>query len=169
MNGIHDMGGMHGFGRVEAEHDEPVFHEEWEARCIALFSTMSGWRKWNIDSSRHAIERLDPATYLSSTYYVRWLEKLVNLSLEGGLITEDELRSGEPAAGSTKQVPPFDAAAMRALLKNGRPAERVVDQQPRFQVGEIVQTVPGDPENLKITTPLDLAFAVAILSVRAEA
>ena len=26
MDGIHDMGGMHGFGKVEPEKDEPVFH-----------------------------------------------------------------------------------------------------------------------------------------------
>jgi nitrile hydratase beta subunit len=145
VNGIHDMGGMHGFGRVEAEHDEPVFHEEWEAKCLALNVAMGGWRKWTIDASRHAIERLDPATYLSSTYYERWLEKLVNLSLASGLITEDELRSGEPAAGSTKQTPPFDAAALRSFLKKGRPSERMVDRQPRFQVGDIVRTVNDSP------------------------
>jgi nitrile hydratase len=145
MNGIHDMGGMHGFGRTEAEDGEPVFHEEWEAKCFALNFTMSGWRKWTIDASRHAIERLDPATYISSTYYERWLEKLVNLSLENGLITEEELRSGHPASGSTKQVPPFDAAAVRTLLKKGRPTEREVDLQPRFQVGEIVSTVTDSP------------------------
>lgn len=145
MNGIHDMGGMHGFGRVEAENDEPVFHEEWEAKCFALNFTMGAWRKWTIDASRHAIERLDPVTYLDSTYYERWLEKLAKLSLESGLITVDELRSGEAAAGSTKQAPPLDAAAIRSILKKGRPSNRVIDQQPRFQVGEIVQTVTDSP------------------------
>jgi hypothetical protein len=29
MNGIHDLGGMHGFGPVVREKDEPVFHAEW--------------------------------------------------------------------------------------------------------------------------------------------
>ena len=28
MNGIHDMGGMHGFGPVEREDHEPVFHQQ---------------------------------------------------------------------------------------------------------------------------------------------
>ena len=27
MNGVHDMGGMQGLGPVQAERDEPVFHE----------------------------------------------------------------------------------------------------------------------------------------------
>ena len=36
MNGIHDMGGMHGFGRVEREENEPVFHEKWEGRVLGI-------------------------------------------------------------------------------------------------------------------------------------
>jgi nitrile hydratase beta subunit len=145
MNGIHDMGGMHGFGRVRTEVDEPVFHEDWEAKCLALNIVMGGWRKWTVDVSRHAIERLDPVTYISSTYYERWLEKLINLSLESGLISEEELQSGKPATGSTKQIPPVDAAAIRSLLAKGRPAERAIDRQPRFAAGEVVRTVTDSP------------------------
>lgn len=36
MNGIHDLGGMHGFAPVEVEREEPVFHAEWEERVFAL-------------------------------------------------------------------------------------------------------------------------------------
>jgi nitrile hydratase subunit beta len=32
VNGIHDMGGMHGFGAVAPEPDEPVFRAPWEGR-----------------------------------------------------------------------------------------------------------------------------------------
>jgi hypothetical protein len=28
MNGVHDLGGIHGFGPVEREADEPLFHAE---------------------------------------------------------------------------------------------------------------------------------------------
>ena len=30
MDGVHDMGGMDGFGKVDPEPNEPVFHEPWE-------------------------------------------------------------------------------------------------------------------------------------------
>ena len=30
MDGVHDMGGMDGFGKVEVEKNEPVFHASWE-------------------------------------------------------------------------------------------------------------------------------------------
>ena len=36
MNGVHDMGGMHGMGPIEAEPNEPVFHKPWEGRVYAL-------------------------------------------------------------------------------------------------------------------------------------
>ena len=36
MNSIHDMGGMHGFGPIEVEKNEPVFHADWESRVYAL-------------------------------------------------------------------------------------------------------------------------------------
>ena len=32
MDGVHDLGGMHGFGAVPIEVDEPLFHEPWEGR-----------------------------------------------------------------------------------------------------------------------------------------
>ena len=28
MDGVHDMGGMDGFGKIEVEKNEPVFHAE---------------------------------------------------------------------------------------------------------------------------------------------
>ena len=36
MNGIHDMGGMHGMGPIEVREDERPFHAEWEARAWGL-------------------------------------------------------------------------------------------------------------------------------------
>src|SRR5215467_11552194 len=69
MNGVHDMGGMHGFGPVEYEGDEPVFHEPWEGRVYALTRAMGAWGKWNIDASRHSRELIPPAEYLRMSYY----------------------------------------------------------------------------------------------------
>ena len=36
MNGVHDLGGMQGFGPVEREENEPVFHAPWEAAMLAI-------------------------------------------------------------------------------------------------------------------------------------
>ena len=42
MNGVHDMGGMDGFGKVEPEPNEPTFHEKWEGRVMAMVRASSG-------------------------------------------------------------------------------------------------------------------------------
>src|SRR2546426_5189209 len=94
MNGVHDMGGMHGVGRVEIEKNEPVFHSEWEARVHALNLACGFHRRWNIDMGRHSRERIPPAEYLAATYYEKWLRGLEMLLVEQGLVTAKELQTG---------------------------------------------------------------------------
>ena len=52
MNGIHDMGGMDGFGTVEPEANEPVFHAPWEGRVLAMMRAMGAAGAWNLDMFR---------------------------------------------------------------------------------------------------------------------
>jgi len=51
MNGIHDMGGMHGMGPIQQERNEPVFHHLWEKRVFALRRAMGAWRRWKLMSA----------------------------------------------------------------------------------------------------------------------
>src|SRR5262249_15875182 len=94
MDGIHDMGGMHGFGKVEAEKDEPVFHAGWEGRCLALNRAMRAIGAGRIDEDRAGIEELPPNVYLASSYYGKWALRLHNMVIARGLAGADE-----PAAG----------------------------------------------------------------------
>jgi nitrile hydratase len=138
MDGIHDLGGMHGFGHVVVERDEPVFHGAWEARVFAvtLLSSLAG--NSNIDASRHAMESVAPHDYLTRRYYWRWL-----VALEKGLLGCGALRPGEVDAearrlkrGEARREPPAPAPqAARANLS----ARRTVEAQPRFAVGESVR------------------------------
>ncbi|MDF2096528.1 nitrile hydratase subunit beta [Aquibaculum arenosum] len=145
MNGVHDMGGMHGFGALPLEENEPVFHGEWEERALALTLAMAAWGKWNIDASRHAREKLPPADYLRYSYYERWIEALANMMVEHGLVSAEELRQGQPAAGSSKAQPPLDATKALAALRRGGPADRAVDQAPRFAIGQSVRAINHHP------------------------
>ena len=115
VNGIHDMGGMHGFGRVVVERDEPVFHAAWEGRVRSLVSLALAKRIANIDAFRHAIERLDPVYYLSAGYYGRWLGALELI------VHEWRARGETPDPG-------------------GRGTLRQVASDPRFGKGERVRT-----------------------------
>ena len=80
MNGAHDLGGMHGFGPIGADPDEPLFHAEWERKCFALTLAAGFTGEWNIDASRFAREQMPPAEYLATGYYEHWLFGLNGLS-----------------------------------------------------------------------------------------
>jgi nitrile hydratase subunit beta len=94
MDGIHDMGGMHGFGKVEPEANEPVFHAPWEGRCLALNRAMGAIGAWTIDEGRAGIEQLPPEVYLARSYYGKWALRLQNMVVARGLAGADELATG---------------------------------------------------------------------------
>jgi nitrile hydratase len=109
MNGVHDMGGMDGFGQVEPEANEPVFHAEWEGRAMAMMRAMGFAGAWNIDMSRASRENLPPDVYLSSSYYRRWVLGMEDLLVERGLASNDELKAGHalhPAKALKRKLTP---------------------------------------------------------------
>ena len=91
MNGIHDLGGMHGLGPVVTEAREPVFHEPWEGRAFALFASTFVFAGYSVDEFRHAIEKLDPAHYLETSYYEHWMHAFEQVLQARGFITREEL------------------------------------------------------------------------------
>lgn len=103
MNGIHDMGGMHGMGPIGYDKNAPVFHEPWEGRAWALVRAMGPWGRgrWR-GSLRYELERIPPAEYLRMPYYERWFTVLVNRLLRGKLITQSELETGKPDPSASK-------------------------------------------------------------------
>jgi len=120
VNGIHDLGGRHGFGRVEPEPNEPVFHHGWEKRVFGAVSFALAGGIANIDRFRHAIERLDPVYYLSAGYYGRWLGGL-ELVVREWLAAGEQLERGEPGS------------------------MRPIEQKPRFAPGDAVRTKNHQP------------------------
>jgi nitrile hydratase len=84
VDGVHDLGGMHGFGRVPVEEGEPLFHQPWEGRVWAMAAVVMG--STTIDRFRYTIEQMPPADYLASSYYERWLWAIERLAVEQGLL-----------------------------------------------------------------------------------
>ena len=138
MNGGHDLGGMHGFGPVAPERDEPVFHHEWERRAFALTLACGCLRRWNLDMSRHARERLPPPRYLGASYYEIWLEGLVTLLVESGLVTGPELETGRAEGRSSPDPRVPGAAEVPGILDRGG-STRAVDVAGRFRPGDRVR------------------------------
>ena len=139
MNSVHDMGGMEGLGAIAPEVAEPVFHERWEARTLALTLAAGAWGRWTLDESRHARERIPGADYLRMSYYEKWFTGLVALLVQKGLVTSDEIASAHPARGTVRAKPPLTADRVAASLAKGGPTERAVAQQPQFSPGTKVR------------------------------
>jgi len=138
MNSVHDMGGMHGFGPVEIEQNEPVFHARWEERTFALTLASAALGKWNLDMTRCAREQMPPAEYLRSTYYERWLWGLRKLLVERGLVSEAELRTGR-AESKGDAARPLRAEDLPRLLQNRRGARMDDAVAPKFKAGDSVR------------------------------
>lgn len=148
MDGIHDLGGLQGFGKVEVEQDEPVFHAHWERRAFAL-TQAAGRRGYLAGRFRYAIERMDPAWYLSSPYYEHWLTGAATALVEAGVISDGELdrrlgavftlarpnRAPElPEAGDSSDRPIF-AVGDRVRVRDWHPFGHT--RAPRYVRGKV--------------------------------
>jgi nitrile hydratase len=152
MNGIHDLGGMHGFGPVEREANEPVFHAPWEAAVMALQRAVTRGGISTIDEFRQAVERMDPVRYLESTYYERWLDGLCRLLVEKGVVTGEALDArtaffaerpeAERYAGGSG---PSHAPRQARPVAEAEPSFRREPQARRFAIGAAVVTRNDHP------------------------
>ncbi len=93
MDGVHDMGGMHGFGRVVEPGGELAYHERWEPRVFAI-QMLVGLEGLGAGPGGRAVrEEMDPAGYLTASYYERWL-----YSAEQRLLRKGTLAPGDVEA-----------------------------------------------------------------------
>jgi nitrile hydratase subunit beta len=145
VNGVHDMGGMDGFGKVEVEPNEPPFHEKWEGRVLAMQRALGYAGAWHIDHGRFAQEALPPRVYLAASYYWRWALGMQKNLLERGFVGEDEIAAGH-ALRSGKALP-------RKLTADVVPANMTRNSYFRQQQGP-ARFKPGDRVRTKNINPL---------------
>lgn len=146
MNGIHDLGGMHGFGVVSAEHGEPPFHERWEGRAAAMVDIMTFPPGFTVDRFRYLRETLRPDLYLTQSYYEQWLYIAEQALLESGMISADELAGGQAAAGSRRRDDALRTDAVWSFLHDRGNSSRGLDEAPRFAVGQRVRARNNQPD-----------------------
>jgi len=124
MDGIHDLGGKQGFGKVRFTKNAKAFHEPWEVRANALYGYAARLGLINMDEYRHAIERMDPRHYLTASYYERSLTGLATLCVEKGLVTREELE--RLAGGAFPLSAPSAAGRTNASTRERfKPGDRV--------------------------------------------
>ena len=138
MNGAQDLGGRMGFGPINPEADEPVFHADWEKRALGLTLCSNALGLWSIDENRHARESLHPADYYSSSYYEIWIKALEALLVRHGCVTLGELNTARVKTPPPPGLEPLPAANVSAALASGSPCDRAIDAKARFAVGDRV-------------------------------
>jgi nitrile hydratase subunit beta len=151
VNGAHDLGGMHGFGPVVIEPDEPVFHAEWERRTFALDHAMGIRGRWSLDAIRFAREQMPPAEYLATSYYEHWLWGLEELLDRHGFLVRAELDRRVRGDGPPTEPPVApDPRSLRPdgvarYLRNRRGARLDEPIPPKFKLGDTVVTRKMNP------------------------
>jgi len=145
VNGGQDLGGVQGFGPVEPEPNEPVFHADWEKRAFALTLAMAMPGEWNIDMSRFARENRPPVEYLSMSYYQIWFAALETMVKERDLVADDEIVVGHAlnAPKPVKRVLTPDDVLK--VLHRGGPTERDTNTQAAFKMGDKVRAKNINP------------------------
>jgi len=139
VNGVHDMGGMDGFGKVVPEPNEPTFHTEWEARVLAMVRAMGAAGAFNIDTSRYFRETLPPEVYLGSSYYRKWLLGLEYLLVDKGFVGADEIAAGHATAPAKPlKRGKFTRADVERIMVRGKFA-RPAPAAAKFKPGDRVR------------------------------
>jgi nitrile hydratase len=139
MNGVHDMGGQQDMGPVVYEKNEPVFHAPWEGRIYALSRAVRAWRKWSLDTDRHALELLPPVDYLRMSYYERWVHRLEAQLVKYGLVSKEEIEGRKADPGSPKANPALSLATSDRWLNRGIPSSDEPKVRPLFKVRQRVR------------------------------
>lgn len=143
MDGVHDMGGMHGFGTVPYVVDEPYFHTEWERRMWGIMFATTPPENATLDGVRANLERIPPHLYLSFSYFERWLYHLTTSQLASGAVSLDEVKAGKLAAGAATRT---DAAGPETVDPYAvTEYRRELADLPHYKVGDSVRTLNVHP------------------------
>lgn len=140
-NSVHDMGGMHGFGSIPLEDNEPLFHAAWEARVLGMMMTSMGLFGVTLDNVRSRMEHIPPPTYLKVGYYDKWLITLEELAVEKNLLSKDELTAlaeGEEVP-LPKTMEPIPTEGIIGFMATGATSARQIETKAQFQVGGTVR------------------------------
>ncbi|MFB6270914.1 MAG: nitrile hydratase subunit beta [Halobacterium sp.] len=149
MDGIHDVGGMDGFGSLPSDEPEDAspFHEPWEGRVEALFLACLSQGVFGLDDLRATLERHDPVYYLSTPYYERWQTALEELLFDAGVVDREELVAAIESADDEVPIVDGDGPSFEELLAGVQDAYDAGGDyvEPTYEVGDRVRVKNDHP------------------------
>ena len=145
MDGIHDLGGKEGFGKIDVTEPEEPFHNEWEGRVLGIARSIARAEDWSLDWFRHCRELIEPTDYLSRPYYDQWLQTYLAMLVNSEVLTISEIKHGKADSNnpkiSQKISAPLSAKNVESEIKTVTRYDRVSNTTPRFKVGEQVKSI----------------------------
>ena len=154
MNGIHDMGGMHGFGPIDPEPDEPVFHADWERSVYGLAAAMGPVADWTLDADRHTLESIPGGLYLRLPYYGKWFVTMSKLLVERGYVTGEELEDGRLRTPARPVEQVLKARDVPQYVSRAGGYDRETDRPARFNPGDAMRALNVNPRGHTPPAPL---------------
>lgn len=152
MNGVHDMGGMHGFGSVATDDDSP-FHHDWEVPFHALMRVIGSHGVYTGDEHRNLRERLPPDEYLRAGYYEQRLLPIEWLLVQAGILEAGEVDAridrardaGEERIQIPERLDPDLVEQVRASIASNSSFEHG-SENPAFEPGDRVVVKNMNPD-----------------------
>jgi nitrile hydratase subunit beta len=140
MDGIHDLGGRQGFGRIDVDESEEQFHAPWEARVRGMVNAMTRAPDWSLDWFRHCRELIEPVDYLSRPYFDQWAQTYCAMLVNSGYATVKEGASGKSATPIEGLPAPMAVVDVQKARLGAKRYDRAIAQAPRFAVDARVHT-----------------------------
>jgi nitrile hydratase beta subunit len=140
MKGPQDLGGMMGFGPINPEENEPVFHAAWERRVLGFTVLIGAAGAWTVDQTRHQREKLPPSFYWSRSYYEIWLQALTLLLRDRGMVTGRDLAAQRMVAPPHPVKRVLQTNDVAPLMAKGFAYNRTIATTASFAVGDIIKT-----------------------------
>lgn len=144
MDGIHDLGGMEGFGPVPVKSGDAPFTGlmPWEQRMWGLSRLRDLLAPGiTIDWFRHGIERMVPQDYLAFSYLEKWCANYYMLMIDTGTISLGEVKRGH----ADHAAPPAAALTLQDVLRINQAAAVRFDTpaatDPAFAPNQRVRTL----------------------------
>lgn len=141
MDGIHDLGGKEGFGKVDVNEPEEAFHAEWEGRMLGIVRAMTRAEDWSLDWFRHCRELIEPTDYLSRPYYDQWMQTYAAMMVNSGVASVEEIASGRSATAADPSARPIGGEEVTKSMNVVGTYDRPYDKTPLFTIGDRVRTV----------------------------
>ena len=143
MDGIHDLGGKHGYGPIETDEEEEPFHADWEGREWGL-AQCARTPGITIDWWRHCRELIPPIDYLDRPYFDSWAQTDLSAYMESGWISIDEIITGKSDVTNREYGKPPEAMSLQQVLDEDHDHaarfDAEIDCPPAFAIGQSVIT-----------------------------